>query len=528
MCPSDAAARANSCAVPALTAAVFSRPRFPMFPKPSSVLKPNTYAFESGPMVKPTGFREYDARWLFGKEINLMGVQALGMGLGTLIHELGVKPEIVTGHDFRGYSASIKYALVSGLLAAGCKVHDIGLAVTPMAYFAQFALDVPCVAMVTASHNDNGWTGVKMGANRPLTFGPDEMTRLKDIVLGARFKLPGGGSYAFVENFPDRYIADLTKRPKLKRRLKVVCACGNGTAGAFAPQVLEAIGCEVIPLDCELDHTFPKYNPNTEDMKMLHAMRDEVLRVKADVALGFDGDGDRCGVVDNEGEEIFADKVGVMLARDISAQHKGATFVVDVKSTGLFMTDPVLRQNGVKVDYWKTGHSYMKRRVNEIGAMAGFEKSGHFFFNPPLGRGYDDGLVFALAVCDMLDRNPGKSMADLKNALPKTWSSPTMAPHCPDEVKYRVVEEVVQHFQEAKTRGEKVAGEAIRDLVTVNGVRVTVADGTWGLVRASSNKPELVVVVESPVSEARMRDMFKSVDAVLRTHKDVGEYNQTI
>ena len=162
-----------------------------MFPTPKPELPPNTYAYESEPMVKPTGFREYDARWLFGNEINLMGVQALGMGLGTLIRELGVKPEIVTGHDFRGYSASVKNALVSGLIAAGCKVHDIGLAVTPMAYFAQFDLDVPCVAMVTASHNDNGWTGVKMGANRPLTFGPDEMTRLKDIVLDARFDLQG-------------------------------------------------------------------------------------------------------------------------------------------------------------------------------------------------------------------------------------------------------------------------------------------------------------------------------------------------
>src|SRR5580693_2993741 len=444
-----------------------------MFPKPKPQLKPNTYAYESEPMVKPTGFREYDARWLFGSEINLMGVEALGLGLGTLIHELGARPEIITRHDFRSYSAAIKMALINGLVASGCKVHDIGLAVTPMAYFAQFALDVPCVAMVTASHNDNGWTGVKMGANRPLTFGPDEMTKLKEIVL-------------------------------------------------------DAVGCEVIRLDCELDHTFPNYNPNTEDMKMLHAMRDEVLRTKADVALGFDGDGDRCGVVDNEGEEIFADKVGVMLARDISAQHKGALFVADVKSTGLFATDPVLIKNGAKTDYWKTGHSYMKRRVNEIGAIAGFEKSGHFFFNKPFGRGYDDGLIFAFAVCDMLDRNPGKSMADLKNALPKTWSSPTMSPHCADEEKYGVVDAVVKHFEAEKQKGGKVAGQPIRDLVTVNGVRVTVEDGTWGLVRASSNKPELVVVVESPASEARMRDMFKSVDAVIRTHKEVGEYNQTI
>ncbi|HWM45374.1 MAG TPA: phosphomannomutase/phosphoglucomutase [Xanthobacteraceae bacterium] len=499
-----------------------------MFPTPKPALTPNTYAYESEPMVKATGFREYDARWLFGKEINLMGIQALGMGLGTLIREMGVSPSIVTGHDFRGYSASIKYALVSGLMAAGCKVHDVGLAVTPMAYFAQFELDVPAVAMVTASHNDNGWTGVKMGAQRPLTFGPDEMTRLKEIVLGAKFQLTGGGSYVFVENFPERYIADLTKRPKLKRKLKVVCACGNGTAGAFAPRVLEAVGCEVIPLDCELDHTFPKYNPNPEDMEMLHAIRDAVLAHKADVGLGFDGDGDRCGVVDDTGEEIFADKVGVMLARDMSSLHPGATFVVDVKSTGLYATDPVLIKNGVKAQYWKTGHSYMKRRTHELGAIAGFEKSGHYFFNPPFGRGYDDGLVSALAICDMLDRNPGKKMSDLKSALPKTWGSPTMAPHCPDEIKYGVVEAVVKHFEQAKANGETVAGQKIRDLVTVNGVRVTVEDGTWGLVRASSNKPELVVVVESPASEQRMRDMFKAVDAVLRTHPDVGAYNQTI
>src|SRR5262249_31615445 len=269
---------------------------------------PNTYAFESEPMVKPTGFREYDARWLFNKEINLMGVQALGMGLGALIAELGVKQEVVTGHDFRGYSASIKYALISGLMAAGCKVHDIGLAVTPMAYFAQFDLNVPCVAMVTASHNDNGWTGLKMGADRPLTFGPDEMTRLKEIVLGAKFDLRDGGAYHFVENFPARYVADLTNRPKLKRRLKVVAACGNGTAGAFSPHVLESIGCEVVPLDCSLDYTFPRYNPNPEDMKMLHAIRDAVLANHPDVGLGFDGDGDRCGVVDDQGDEIFADK----------------------------------------------------------------------------------------------------------------------------------------------------------------------------------------------------------------------------
>jgi len=499
-----------------------------MLAKPRADLVPNTLAYETTPLVKATGFREYDARWILEKEINLLGIQALGLGLGTYIHQIGVKPRIVVGHDFRSYSVSVKQALSLGLIAAGCEVLDIGLALSPMAYFAQFDLDAPCVAMVTASHNENGWTGVKMGANKPLTFGPEEIGRLKEIVQSAKFDLKGGGEYVFEENFAERYIGDLTNRPKLKRRVRVVAACGNGTAGAFAPAVLEKIGADVIPMDTNLDYTFPHYNPNPEDLEMLHAMSKRVLVEKADVGLGFDGDGDRCGVIDNTGDEIFADKVGVMLARDLSALYPGSTFVVDVKSTGLFKTDPVLNKNKVKADYWKTGHSYIKRRVNELDAIAGFEKSGHYFFNKPIGRGYDDGIVSALAILDMLDRNPDKSMADLKNALPKTWGSPTMAAVCPDELKYGVADKVKERFEEMKAKGQQVDGHPIADLVTVNGVRVVADDGTWGLVRASSNKPELVVVVESPVSEARMREMFKSVDAVLRVNKSVGTYNQTI
>jgi phosphomannomutase / phosphoglucomutase len=499
-----------------------------MLPKPRADLKPNTLDFERLPLVKPTGFREYDARWLFPADINLMGLNAIGLGLATLAGERGVPKRFVVGHDFRWYSAAVKQGLITGLLAGGAEVHDIGLALSPMAYFAQFELNVEGVAMVTASHNDNGWTGIKMGLQRPLTFGPEEMTALKAIVLGGRWNAAGGGRYVFVPDLAERYMRALADRPRLKRKLRVVAACGNGTAGAFAPQVLEAIGCEVIPLDCELDHSFPRYNPNPEDLKMLHAIADAVLANKADAGLGFDGDGDRCGVVDNEGHEIFADKVGVMLARDLSARHANAVFVADVKSTGLFLTDPVLRANGAKALYWKTGHSYMKRYTHEQKALVGFEKSGHFFFQPPLGKGYDDGLVAALAVCDMLDRNPGKSLADLKNALPKTWGSPTMSPHCADEAKYGVVDRITAQYQEAAAKGTAVAGQKVRDLVTVNGVRVTLEDGTWGLVRASSNKPELVVVVESPTSEANMRAIFADIDARLGKFPEVGEYNQKI
>lgn len=506
-----------------------------MFPIPVPHLLPNTHEFEVTPLVKPTGFREYDARWWFGNpaserppELNLMGVQALGMGLGTLIQELGAGNKIVTGHDFRSYSVSIKHALVTGLLAAGCEVSDIGMALSPVAYFAQFDLDIPSVAMVTASHNDNGWTGVKMGCDRPLTFGPDEMGRLRDIVLNAEWKLTGGGSYHFIESFADRYLADLTARKPFSRKIKALVACGNGTAGAFAPQILAKLGVEVIPMDTRLDFNFPNYNPNPEDMKMLHAMAERVRETDADVALGFDGDGDRCGVVDNEGEEIFADKVGVMLARDIASVHENRQFVADVKSTGLYLTDPVLNKLGAKTDYYKTGHSYIKRRVNDLEAIAGFEKSGHFFFNAPIGRGYDDGIVTAIAVCDMLDRNPDKSMADMRRSLPHTFGSPTMSPYCADETKYQVVDKVVATFEAMQQNGEPVSGQPIRELITVNGVRVVAEDGTWGLVRASSNEPKLVVVVESPVSDARKMEMFEAVDAVLRQNPEVGEYNQKL
>jgi phosphomannomutase/phosphoglucomutase len=499
-----------------------------MLPKPRTNLKPNTADFERLPLIKPTGFREYDARWLFPEEINLMGLNAVGLGMARLFTERGIPRRIVVGHDYRWYSGAVKQALMTGLLAGGCEVHDIGLALSPMAYYAQFALDVEGVAMVTASHNDNGWTGIKMGLSRPLTFGPDEMSRLKEIVLAGDFETRVGGRYIFVPDMAERYIAMLADRPKLKRRLKVVAACGNGTAGAFAPQVLEAVGCDVVPLNADLDHSFPNHNPNPEDLAMLHAVAAKVKETGADVGLAFDGDGDRCGVVDNEGNEIFADKVGVMLARDISSLHKNATFVADVKSTGLFMTDPVLAANGAKTTYWKTGHSYIKRFSHETKALVGFEKSGHFFFNPPLGRGYDDGIVAALAVCDMLDRNPNKSMADLKNDLPKTWQSPTMSPHCADEVKYGVVDKIVAHFEEMAKNGGEVAGQKIRELITVNGVRVVLDDGTWGLIRASSNKPELVVVVESPTSEANMKAIFSALDAELQTHPEVGAYNQKI
>ncbi len=492
--------------------------------KPLADVTVNTWEFLRDPMIKPTGFREYDARWRFPDEINLPGITALGLGLGTQMHKRGIEPVIAVGNDYRDYSLSVKNALILGLMQAGIHVKDIGPCLSPMAYFSQFHLDAPAVAMVTASHNPNGWTGVKMGFERPVTHGPDEMSELRDIVLGGEGIARDGGKLERVDGVMEAYIKDLVGDYKMSRPLKVVCAAGNGTAAAFGPAVLEAMGVEVIRSHCELDYTFPHYNPNPEAMEMLHDMADTVRATGADLALGFDGDGDRCGVVDNTGDEIFADKVGVILARDWAKSYPGATFVADVKSTGLFASDPELIKHGIKADYWKTGHSHMKRRVRDTGALAGFEKSGHYFLAGDIGRGYDCGMRVAVEICKLMDRNPDASMSDLKDALPKTYATPTMSPYASDTEKYGILERVV-----AKLTGlETLAGRPVKEVVTVNGARVILDNGAWGLVRASSNTPNLVVVCESPESEAEMRAIFEDLDAVIRTEPGVGEYDQKI
>ncbi|MEE9428986.1 MAG: phosphomannomutase/phosphoglucomutase [Paracoccaceae bacterium] len=496
--------------------------------KPQNNVSQNTWEFLRDAMITPTGFREYDARWKYPDDINLPGITALGMGLGTQMRNRGIEPVIAVGNDYRDYSLSIKNALMLGLMQAGIHVKDIGPALSPMAYFSQFHLDAPAVAMVTASHNPNGWTGVKMGFERPLTHGPDEMNELRDIVLGGHGKPHAGGSYEFVEGVMDAYLDDLVGDFKMTRKLKVVCATGNGTASAFAPKIFERIGVEVVPLHTGLDYTFPHYNPNPEAMEMLHDMSDAVRASGADLALGFDGDGDRCGVVDDTGEEIFADKVGVIMARDFARLYPDSTFVADVKSTGLFASDPELKKHGAKADYWKTGHSHMKRRVKEIGALAGFEKSGHYFLAEPIGRGYDCGMRVAVEMCKLLDRNADKSMSDLRRALPVTHSSPTMSPFCPDTEKYDVLARIVQRLQDHFASGGKLAGRTIDQIVAVNGARVILDNGAWGLVRASSNTPNLVVVCESPESDDELRQIFKEIDGFIRTESSVGEYDQQL
>ena len=478
--------------------------------------------------IDPYGFREYDARWLYKKDINQEGIENLGKGLGTQIknHTKKNNPNVVVGHDYRSYSEEIKASLKKGLISTGCNIEDIGLSLSPMVYFAQFNLNADAVAMVTASHNENGWTGVKMGIKKGLTHAPEEMKELKEITLNQNFS-NGEGQEKQIKDFDIIYKEDLISKNKIKKKIKAVVACGNGTAGIFAPEILRGIGCEVIELDCDLNWDFPKYNPNPEDLEMLHAIAESVKKNNADIGFGFDGDGDRVGVVDDQGNEIFSDKIGLLIARNLSNNHKNSKFVVDVKSTGLYSNDNILKENNCETIYWKTGHSHIKRKVNTEKALAGFEKSGHFFFNEPLGYGYDDGINSAIHVCHLLD-NQNKRISEIINELPITYQTPTMAPFCKDEEKYLVVEELVEQFQELKKNKTEIDGQIITEILTVNGVRFSFVDGSWGLIRASSNKPSLVIVTESPTSDERKRKIFEFIDNLLQKTGKIGEYDQKI
>ena len=478
--------------------------------------------------IDPYGFREYDARWLYEKDINDEGITNLGKGLGTQIkkHTKKKNPRVIVGHDYRSYSEKIKAALKRGLISTGCNIEDIGLSLSPMVYFAQFNLDADAVAMVTASHNENGWTGVKMGIVKGLTHAPEEMRELKEITLNQNFS-KGEGNEREIKNFDKIYKNELISKNKLNKNLKAVVACGNGTAGIFAPDILRGIGCEVIELDCNLDWNFPKYNPNPEDLEMLHAIAKSVKDNDADIGFGFDGDGDRVGVIDSNGNEIFSDKIGLLIARNLSEKYKNSKFIVDVKSTGLYSKDQILKKNNCKTIYWKTGHSHIKRKVNTENALAGFEKSGHFFFNNPLGFGYDDGINSAIQVCHLLD-NQNKNISEIINELPKTYQTPTMAPFCKDEEKYIVVEDLVKQIKKLQENKTDIDGQVIKEILTVNGIRFSFEDGSWGLIRASSNKPSLVIVTESPTSDERKKKIFDFIDDLLQKTGKVGEYDQKI
>lgn len=484
----------------------------------------NSFDYFEKTLITDNGFREYDVRWILGEEINPNGFLVLGRAYGTYVQEVLGEERVVVGHDFRSYSQNLSRSLVVGLLSTGIHVLDIGLALTPMVYFAQHHFKTKGATMITASHNENGWTGIKLANGLSSTLGPRGIIEFKEIVNRNNFST-GKGIYETYDDVYDFYAKDLLGQEKLSRPLKVVLAAGNGTAGRFGPSIFKSLGCDLIEVDCDADWDFPNHNPNPEDISFLKKISETTLKHNADLGIGIDGDGDRIGVVDDRGHEIYSDKLGLLLSRWICKSHPGGTIIIDVKSTGLYSDDQVLRDTNTQVVTWKTGHSYIKQKVSELNAIAGFEKSGHFFFNEPFGRGYDDALLSAVILLRFLD-DVGVSVSKMIDDLPKTWQSPTIGVFCPDEEKYQLVDDITKQFVEDYEKRNTIAGSVIKDIITVNGVRFVFENDSWGLIRASSNKPSLVLVAESRKSEAELYDIMEFMQQRLGETGKIGDYDQ--
>lgn len=441
-------------------------------------------------------FREYDLRGRVNEEeLNAEAVQRIAHAFGIYLKKRKIDSTVI-GYDNRKTSLDFKNAAATGLLSAGCNVIDIGLTLSPVLYFAQHHYHCPGGLIVTASHNPDDWSGMKLSDGLSRTLGPAEMKELFQLVVSGE-RVRGSGKYESRE-VRSAYIERLTDGVKLARPLKVVVECGNGGAGVFAYEILQRIGCLTFQLYCDPDTSYPNYFPNPSNLKARKRLREMVTHpyIQADIGLGFDGDGDRIGVQDGQGRDVWSDVMLIFLARQMLARKPGSQIVFDVKCTQALIEE--IESNGGKPVMWKTGHSHIKAKLHELNAELAGERSGHIFFNEGY-YGFDDALYAAVRLLEYL-ASQKKSFAELLETVPKYVTSPEIAAHCPDEVKYRVVEELVGEFK--KEYGEKV--------IDINGARVVFDDG-WGLVRASSNLPQLVIIFEAKTEERLMkiRELFR-------------------
>lgn len=454
-------------------------------------------------------FREYDIRGRVNdEELNEKSVEAIAKGFGSLLREKGVE-DCIIAYDNRSYSKGLSEAAMAGLQSTGVHVTSIGQATVPLAYWAQYHFDIPAVCMGSASHNPNGWFGLKLGYEKSSTLLGQEMVDLYDRIANERF-VSGAGTRKDVstDEVISAYRDDVVKRTQLHRPLKIVVNCGNGAAGPVTVPALRAFGCEVVEQNTEPDATFPNHEPNPSSVGFQKALETKVLETHADCGIGFDADGDRLGVVDNLGRTMFPDKILIFLARLELAKHSGASIVFDVKSSRA-LADDITAHGGVPV-MWKTGHSYIKAKSKEVDAPVSGERSGHIFYRSGY-FGYDDGLFAALKFLEYVS-SQDKTVAELHDEVTTYVTSPTYNAHCADEVKYGVVEMVTAELK--KKYGAK-------RVVDINGARVEFDDG-WGLVRASSNLPVLVLVFEGKTRD-RMEAIIAEFKTILSNYPEIGE-----
>lgn len=458
--------------------------------------------------LKTTMFREYDIRGReTDDELNTASMKLIGQGYGTFLSHRGVT-KIVVGRDSRRTSEEFQAALVEGITSTGCDVMDIGLSTTPMLYWAQYYFKTTGGAAVTASHNPAGWNGVKLAVGYSLTTNAEQLREIYDIIDKEDF-VSGQGK---VTDSPidDPYIEDLVKRLHIEGHPKVLLNTGNGTAGIIGPRLLKAAGLEVVELNTELDSTFPHYPANPSVLAMMDDTGDHVLSSGADIGVAIDADGDRLGITDEKGSLIWADMYMIPLIRDLLKQKPGAKIVFDVKCSAALEED-IQKHGGVPI-MWKTGHSFIKEKILEEKADLGLELSGHIFVVHGY-YGFDDALFTALKIIESLTANK-MPLSEFLSDVPKWFSTPVYNVHCSDEEKYKVSEQLTRWF---KAEGYKV--------IDLSGARVIFEDG-WGLVRPSSNLPELVMRFEAR-TESRLKEIEQMFRDLLKKYPSVGTDWQT-
>lgn len=456
--------------------------------------------------IKKEIFREYDIRGnVVEGELTPEIIERIAFVYGCFLQEKQIT-RAVLGYDNRPCSEDFAAAAVQGLSMAGIAIFHVGLTTTPAVYFSQYLLRCPGAMMITASHNPSDWSGLKLAKGYSATLEPDDIKYIYALLqrsIGKKTIFQGQVKYV---NTREAYLSEIIKRVgnvgKEKAPLRVVIDCGNGGTGLFAWELFQQLGHQVFQLNCDPDMSYPHYFPNPSLAEARKRLREMIIHpyIKADIGLSFDGDGDRLGVIDGEGNDVWSDKVLMVLAKDMLEKYRGGKIIFDVKCTSAL--PEYITQLGGKPVMWKTGHSYIKAKLHQEKAILAGERSGHIFYGKEAYFGFDDGLLAGAKLLSVLQKEE-KSIGDLLGEMPQYVTSPEIKVHCSDTEKYGVIEKITKEMV------KRFGSDAVN---TINGARVTMEHG-WGLVRASSNLPELVLIFEGKTAAAmcEIKEIFREV-----------------
>lgn len=439
------------------------------------------YSFDYPQQVAHAIFRAYDIRGVVGEALTPELVYAIGLAIGTEVR-LQQKKNIAIGRDGRLSGPELSKALIQGLLDSGIDVIDVGQVPTPVLYFAVATLDTESGVMLTASHNPKDYNGLKTIINGE-TLAEDRIEGLYQRIIHQDF-LRGTGQYR-THPILDNYIQAITQHIHLQRTMNIVIDCGNGITGMIARQLFEALGCNVTALYEEVDGNFPNHHPDPSEPKNLVALIQTVKEEKAEIGFAFDGDGDRCGVITNEGENIWADRQMMLFSMDLLERHPGTEILFDVKCTNHL--PKIIESHGGKPFMWKTGHSLLKNKMRERGSLLAGEMSGHIFFKERW-YGFDDGLYTACRLLEILSKD-SRSTSDIFKALPDSINTPELKLSVPESEKFSFMKDLIAKFDAPDAK-----------ISTIDGLRVEFPEG-WGLIRPSNTTPYLILRFEADTQE---------------------------